>query len=289
MTLPTIQRIVLYKDYTDEPLDIRALADYVKVKLRRVRVETRESPLADSPERNLHCARQLASARVHDVRHKLENLASPFDGEVRFEQRKILGQAKGAGVLYDGFLLQRVFLELMPARDVRPEVVSIFITDRLFVTWQESDKRYHLRTSLYGIPSVISTSGLVEAPAKPRDYYFLKQQCELLGKDLLELKELFRESCLSYGDDRLAEVIKGYIMQGVFYVLTGDPYCDDRSCRLYNAHWQEEVIFAQLESKHELCRHHDGVLVTFHSAGTQSGRPCGKDRRVSRSTEKREV
>ncbi|NIM44429.1 MAG: hypothetical protein GTO54_02165, partial [Nitrososphaeria archaeon] len=66
----------------------------------------------------------------------------------------------------------------------------------------ESNKRYHARTSVYGVPSVISTTGLVEAPAKPREYYLLKQQYEMLGKDLLELKERFKGSFIDYDDER---------------------------------------------------------------------------------------
>jgi hypothetical protein len=113
---------------------------------------------------------------------------------------------------------------------------------------------------LYGLPSVISTTGLVEAPAKPREFYLLKQQYEMVGKDLLELKEKFKQGFIDYEDERLTEVIKGYAMQAVFYSLIGDPFCEDKACRLYNAHWQEELIFAQLESQYEFCAHHAGIL-----------------------------
>jgi hypothetical protein len=117
-----------------------------------------------------------------------------------------------------------------------------------------------LRTSVYGIPSIISTSGLVEAPAKPREYYFLKQQYERLGKDLMELKDKFEGSFIDYEDKRLTEIAKGYAMQAVFHSLTGDPFCGDKGCRLYNAHWQEEVISAQLESEYEFCPQHTKIL-----------------------------
>ncbi len=41
---------------------------------------------------------------------------------------------------------------------------------------------------------------------------------------------------------------------------SGDPFCDDRDCRLYNAHWQEEVIQAQLNSRHAFCQKHREIL-----------------------------
>ncbi|MFC1860594.1 DUF6775 family putative metallopeptidase, partial [Chloroflexota bacterium] len=116
----------------------------------------------------------------------------------------------------------------------------------------------------YGVPSIISTTGLVEAPAKPREYYLLKQQYERLGKDLTELKERFKGRFIDYEDERLTEVMKGYAMQAILYALTGDPFCEDKDCRLYNAHWQEELIFAQLGGEYEFCGRHTRILDSLH-------------------------
>jgi hypothetical protein len=184
----------------------------------------------------------------------------PLYGEIEYEKRRILGKTRSFGILYDGFHLLRIFGEIMSREECSLEFVHIFFTNRLFATWDDSDKRYHLRTSVYGIPSIISTTGLVEAPAKPREYYLLKQQYERLGKDLTELKDRFKGSFIDYEDERLTQVIKGYAMQAIFYSLTGDPFCEDKGCRLYNAHWQEELIFAQLESGYEFCGRHTKSL-----------------------------
>jgi hypothetical protein len=113
---------------------------------------------------------------------------------------------------------------------------------------------------VYGIPSIISTTGVVEAPAKPREYYLLKQQYGMLGKDPLELKDRFKGRFIDYEDERLTEVMRGYAMQAVFYSLIGDPFCEDKGCRLYNAHWQEELIFAQLEGEYEFCPRHTELI-----------------------------
>ncbi len=124
--------------------------------------------------------------------------------------------------------------------------------------------RYHARTSVYGFPSIISTTGLVEAPAKAREYYLLKQQYEMVGKDIQAVKEQFTGTFIDYEDERLTEVIKGYAMQAVFYALSGDPFCEDRGCRLFNAHWQAELIFAQLDSGYEFCPRHGDILSGFN-------------------------
>jgi len=181
-------------------------------------------------------------------------------GEIEYERRRILGKTRSFGILYDGFHLPRILCEIMPREERSREFVHIFFTNRLFATWDGNNKRYHLRASVYGVPSIISTTGLVEAPAKPREYYLLKQQYERLRKDLTELKERFKGSFIDYEDEHLTEVMKGYAMQAIFYALTGDPFCEDKGCRLYNAHWQEELIFAQLWGEYEFCGRHTKIL-----------------------------
>lgn len=43
-------------------------------------------------------------------------------------------------------------------------------------------------------------------------------------------------------------------------LLIEELFCEDRGCRLYNAHWQEELLFAQLNSKYEFYENHDKNL-----------------------------
>ena len=257
-------RIVLYDEGTAGELNIEEIAQYLAQKMGEVKVEVRRNPLIfNLPQDKLSdYARKIASTKIQEVNRKLQVGEEPLYGEIEYEKRRILGKTRSFGILYDGFRLQRVFSELIPRGERSIEFVHIFFTNRLFATWDESNKRYHLRTSVYAFPSFISTTGIVEAPAKPREYYLLKQQYETLGKSLTELKASFKERFIDYGDKRLTEVVKGYAMQAVFYSLTGDPFCQDKGCRLYNAHWQEELIFAQLESGYEFCPQHTKFLMT---------------------------
>ena len=57
-------------------------------------------------------------------------------------------------------------------------------------------------------------------------------------------------------DSRMTEILKGYVMQAVAYRETGEPFCADGLCRLYNAHWQSEVLLAQLGGDYEYCAEH---------------------------------
>ncbi len=254
--------IILYDEGVAEELDIEKTAQYLARKMNKAKVEVRGNPFVSNlpQDKVSDYARKIAGIKVQEVNKEVKPEQEPLHGEIEYEKRRILGKTKSFGILYDGFHLQRIFSELIPRGAHRLEFAHIFFTNRLFATWDDSDKRYHLRTSVYGIPSIISTTGLIEAPARPREFYLLKQQYERLGKNLTEFKDRFNWSFIDYEDKRLTAVAKGYAMQAVFYSLTGEPFCEDKGCSLYNAHWQAELIFAQLESGYELCQRHNELL-----------------------------
>lgn len=260
MKVRRIEKILLYDEGVGGRFEIGEVAVYLREKLGKVTVETREKAFTLSQEKAENFARKLASIKIQDIGRKMDSEQEPLYAEIEYEKRKLLGITSAFGVIYDGFSLQKVFSQLLAAEDRTLSFVHILFTNRLFATWDEGSKRYHARTGLYGLPSLISTTGLVEAPARPREYYFLKQQYEMLRKNPLEVKDKFKGTFIDYDDERLTEVVKGYAMQAVFYCLTGDPFCEDKGCRLYNAHWQEELIFAQLKSKYEFCQRHEGIL-----------------------------
>jgi len=79
------------------------------------------------------------------------------------------------------------------------------------------------------------------------------------GLNLDVLKNQFKELYLEYRDMRLNEVIKGYAMQVLFYYLTGKPFCESKDCRLYNAHWQEDLLHSQI-AFNKLCDQHQKIL-----------------------------
>jgi hypothetical protein len=62
------------------------------------------------------------------------------------------------------------------------------------------------------------------------------------------------------------------VMQAVIYALTGEAFCDDARCRLYDAHWQEEMLRAQLEEP-EFCERHRKMIRDLRG---RSGREVAK-------------
>jgi hypothetical protein len=212
-------------------------------------------------------AKELAALRIRKAARKGMGDQGPMEAEVAYERRRIeQGDFKSFGIPYEGFRLLRVFSSLISEGELNLEHSHIIFTNQLLGTWDEDDCRYHARASVYGFPSVISTTGVVEAPAKPREFYLKRQ----LGTPMEILKSEFRGKFIDHGDPRLTEVIKGYVMQVLFFHKTGNPFCDDPDCRLYNAHWQEELIRAQLEGKYEFCMDHRRFLKRLSGIATNS-------------------
>jgi hypothetical protein len=202
-------------------------------------------------------AKELATLRIRNAARKGVEGQGPMEAEVGYERRRIeQGDFKSFGIPYDGFRLLGAFSSLIFEDERNLDHCHIIFTNQLLGTWDEDDCRYHVRVSVYGFPSVISIPGMVEAPAKPREFYLERQ----LGVPMEILKREFSGRFIDHGDPRLTEVIKGYVMQVLFFHKTGNPFCDDPDCRLYNAHWQEELIRAQLEGRYEFCGGHRKIL-----------------------------
>jgi len=212
------------------------------------------------PEERMEAlAKEYARIKVKEPGKKFI-LGSPLQAEIDYEKRRI-GDPNWRifGILYEGVWYQRIVSESMAEGELDFDRCSILFTNQLFVTWDRDDRRYHARVSLYGFPNLISTTGLVEAPAKPKEFYLKKQ----MGMPTELLKEEYQGRFLDYGDSRMTEVLKGYAMQTLFFHLSGEPFCEDRDCRLFNSHWQEEVLHSQLNGQYEFCPRHEAVLKTL--------------------------
>ena len=258
--LPSI--IYLYDGGKATNLDLHEIAKYIKRNLGNIEVELRKdfvthwlsSTPSNTKEQAIETlANKLARCKIRKIDTKEQDF-EPLLGEIDYERRNLFYEH--FGILYDGFKLCKIFAELIPANEHGFDFCHIIFTNQIFGTWDENDKRYHARVSVYGFPSIISTSGIVEAPAKPKEFY-LKQQ---MGIPLTTLKSEFKGRFIDYDDVRLTEVLKGYTMQALFFHMMGEPFCENKNCRLYNAHWQEEVIQAQLNSHYEFCDQHQMIL-----------------------------
>lgn len=228
--------------------NVLVLEDAISLKLGQLSSSEKEQGVAD-------LAHAFATARVHDTSAQ-QDIDEVAYGEVEYEKRRMLDTTiKSLGVLYDGSKVTGIYAGSIAEGQLSVENAHIVFTNQLVGTWDDNDKRYHARVAVYGYPSIISTSGVVEAPARPREFYLKRQ----MGVDPVALKAEFRGRFIDYDDPRLTEVMKGYVAQALFYHMTGEPFCQDKTCRLYNAHWQEDLIHAQLTGD-DFCPEHAAFL-----------------------------
>ena len=272
---PALREIHLYHEGTAPTLRVAEVGEYVTGLTGCADVRVHGSFLLEhaTEEQWPEVARRLAGLKVMEVNSPWRE-RRPAYGEVEFERGRLAKGDKGPfGVMYEGYGLQGLMREMMMSghrhgacATIAEQAAQIIFTNRLVATWGD-DLRYHLRTIILGVPAIISTTGLVEAPAKPREFYLAQQQLGPAGQSeyaLGLLKERFRGRFLDHDDPRLTEVAKGYVMQVVAYQLTGEAFCEDPDCRLFNAHWQEEMLRAQLGEGQE------------QAPAQRGGRYCGR-------------
>lgn len=254
-----LSRIYLYEEPRCPALRVDLIAAYLRGCLReRVAVATRGDFWAAIPaDQEPEVAAAWAQARISDPGRPF-SVRKPLAQELRYERRRLrdLGY-RGWGILYDGLAVMRLAASLLPAEERVWDYLHIIFTNQLLGTWDREGSRWHARTAVFGFPCLVSTSGLAVAPARSPAWHLLKQ---VLGSDPAARGFSVEESFLEVDDPRLTEVGKGIALQCVFYRLMGDPFCGDPACRLYNAHRQSELIYAQLRPHAGLCSFHRRIL-----------------------------
>lgn len=252
-------KIFLYNEPSTKNLKLNEIASYIEEKTGLI-TELRKSFFQHhKPKDVADVAKRLAASKVRSL-DKIEEF-EPLLGEVHVEKRLLTDPDFSLpGILYDGFRMHSVYQHMIPEEEKKLDYAHMIFTNRLFATFDQNDKRYHARVIICGYPSIISTSGIVEAPAKPKGFYVAKQKLGSLGLEAIDaLKEEYKGEFMDYDDERLTEVMKGYAMQAFFYHVINDPFCDSKQCRLFNAHWQSEVIEAQLKDD-KYCERHRKML-----------------------------
>ncbi len=250
-----ISTIYLYDEPSVPEINISKLVDFLKNTFS-VPVELRKSVFSFGDNAT---AKEIAACRIYNTKKPFEKHVPTLE-EIGFEESNILDTTKTENIImYDGFEFQNVLSKLIPSNELSADKFHIIFTNKLTCTFDQNDFRYHGRAIIGSNPSIISTTGIVEAPAKPREYYFDLLSNFTKGVNIDSVKKKYRGTYLEYNDKRLSKVIEGYLMQAVFYYLTGEAFCDKKDCRLYNAHWQNDLIFSQLKVS-KLCDKHQHIL-----------------------------
>lgn len=238
-----VESVVLY-DAPTAPIDTTYLGEWIR-QVTGVEVEIRDR-LFDTLDTE-ELAEEFAEARV--VSPYQRDTGNTMLGIIRYEERALENPEKAGGVLYDGRAVQQALNARLPTESTEFETLHLVLLDRAIGTWG-TDGRWHKRINILGQPTIVSVPGLYEAPAKPEEYYKEKQRHTLLSGDAPPreiLENQIEGEFLIQNDPRTTDALKGYLLQAYHYLDTGEAFCDDPSCCLYNAHHQEELISAQLE------------------------------------------
>jgi hypothetical protein len=250
-----ISKIILYDEPAVPEIQLNNLAKFLQ-QIFPIKVETRKNILKFSSK---DTAFKIAECRIFNLSKDFEK-HFPTKEEILFEESNAYDTSKTENIImYDGFQLQKILTDLISEKEYEESIFHVFFTNKLTCTYDYSDYRYHGRAMIGSNPAIISTTGIIEAPAKPRKYYYDLMTNFTQGINVESIKQKYKGTYLEYHDSRLSKIIEGYLLQGIFYYETGEPFCDDSECRLFNAHWQKDLLHSQLE-KSELCQNHQTIL-----------------------------
>jgi len=250
-----ISNIILYDEPTVPEIKIDELVKFLE-EMFPVKVKTRENILKYSFQDS---ALNIAECKIFNLRKDFEK-HKPTQEEILFEESNIRDTSNTENIImYDGFQLQKILTKMIPETENAEKNFHVIFTNKLTCTYDYNDFRYHARALIGTNPSIISTTGIIEAPAKPRKYYLDLMTNFTQGTNVDTIKQKYKETYLEYNDSRLSKIVQGYLLQAIFYYETGDPFCDNLECRLFNAHWQKDLLHSQLEVG-KLCEKHQRIL-----------------------------
>ena len=260
-------KIFLYNEPAVQEIQILNLKNFL-LETFPVKVEVKECVFHNLDEKDIE---KISCCRVFDTTSPFKK-HTPNKQEIDFEKNvckdtKLMENTIKVEdaeriedvVMYDGFQIQNAISTTISQDYLIQNNLHIVFTNKLTCTYDNLDHRYHGRTVICSNPAIISTTGMIEAPAKSREYYLEAMKCKVQGLDIKSVKKNHSGEFLDYHDQRLSKIAEGCLLQAIFYYITGDAFCDSLDCRLNNAHWQKDLIYSQIKIS-KLCKKHQKIL-----------------------------
>ncbi len=248
-----ISKIILYNEPTVPEIQLEQLTKFI-TEMFPVEIEIRNNFFTNS---NNSIFEKIASSKIFDLKKPYEKHI-PSNKETISEQEEKDITQEDQITLYDGFEMQKIITEYISNEEDKTSVLHIVFTNKTTCTFDENDLRYHARALISSNPAIISTTGMIEAPAKPKEYY-LDLMTASSKEQIGNIKEKYKGDFLGYHDIRISEITIGYTLQAIMYYETGEAFCEDKNCRLYNAHWQKDLFNSQLKNK-KFCKKHEEII-----------------------------
>jgi hypothetical protein len=250
-----LDTVYLYDDPDTAGLDVDALSGWVAARLPHTHVAVRTDYLTHQLARFSSAHQEALIAELSDQlqRAEVDNLVRPQD---RQRLPAVAPDERGLDVVYEAVALQGVLGLLLDAAEAKLSHLHVMFTSSYVGVWRANEGYLRLRAAVLGVPNIISTSGLVEALELPRQYHFMRQQLAVVGVED-DVDKVFADQTLGYGDPRVNEVCKGYLMQALFYRLTGETGCEDPACRLHLHTTHRAALRTQVLGRPGLCERHE--------------------------------
>lgn len=192
---------------------------------------------------------------------EVTNLVRPQDRE---KLPALPPEERGLDVVYESAALQALLRLLIPEEERVASRVHVMFTANYLGVWREDEAYLRLQATALGLPNIISTSGLVEALELPKQYHFVRQQLAVMGvEEDVDVDEMFAEETVGYGDPRLNEVCKGYLLEALYYHMTGETGCSDPECRLHIVPTHVDTVRRQVTGHPRLCERHLELLAQW--------------------------
>ncbi|WP_016939692.1 DUF6775 family putative metallopeptidase [Nitrosopumilus sp. SJ] len=247
------RKIIIYDEPTVPEIQINQIEKFLRQTFQ-TDIETRPNFFKNADKEIFE---KIATTKVFELKKPFSR-HTPTELEIQTERENTDNSQNEEKILYDGFELQKIISDSIPINEKIQDTLHIIFTNKLTCTFDEDDFRYHARALIGANPTIISTTGIIEAPAKPKKYY-LDLMTNFTKEEMVKIKEKYKGEFLEYNDPRLSEIVEGYLLQAIMYYETGDAFCDNKECRLYNSHWQKDLIHSQLKNK-KLCNKHEESL-----------------------------
>jgi hypothetical protein len=246
-------KIILYDEPSVPEIQLERLGRFLRETFL-VEIETRESFFQCSSNKIFE---KIAETRIFDLKKPFQKNSS-IDTVIKIENgtnEKLDDEEK---ILYDGFEFHNILSEFIPINESKIDTLHIIFTNKITCTFDENDFRYHSRVLIGSNPVIISTTGMIEAPAKPKQYY-IDIMTNFYQEKNENIKKKYKGQFLEYHDPRISKIAEGYLLQAIMYYETGEEFCEHRNCRLFNSHWQKDLLFSQIENK-RFCKKHRKIL-----------------------------
>jgi hypothetical protein len=248
-----ISKIIIYKEPSVPQISLDKIKEFI-FKQFHIKIEIRENIFHKLDKQT---SKKIASTRIFNLKKSFEKHYPTID-EILIELENKDMSSKEEIPLYDGVELNEIIRGLIPKTENTQDTLHIIFTNKLTCTFDQNDFKYHARTWVGSNPTIISTTGIIEAPAKPKKYY-IDIMTNISNESIEEIKGKYKGEFLEYNDSRLPDIVEGLLLQIIVYYETGDIFCENNQCRLFNAHWQKDLLISQIENK-KICEKHEKIL-----------------------------